>query len=76
MSAPAGFGKTSAVGDWLSGLGGVPAPRVAWLSLDDGDNDLGRLLTHLGAALDRAGMLTDPTVLDPLAAAPPIAVGA
>ncbi|MEO7752002.1 MAG: LuxR C-terminal-related transcriptional regulator, partial [Terracoccus sp.] len=38
--------------------------------------DLGRLLTHLGAALDRAGMLTDPTVLDPLAAAPPIAVGA
>ncbi len=81
VSAPAGFGKTSALAVWLDGVARLdgrgrrqPAARVAWLSLDEGDNDLGRLLTHLVAALDRAGMVTDPAALAPLPAAPPAAV--
>jgi LuxR family maltose regulon positive regulatory protein len=47
ISAPAGFGKTSLVSVWIAGCG-RPA---AWLSLDDGDNDPARFLTHLVAAL-------------------------
>ncbi len=52
ISAPAGFGKTTLVCEWISqSVHRQPATRVAWLSLDDGDNDLPRLLTHLVAAL-------------------------
>jgi LuxR family transcriptional regulator, maltose regulon positive regulatory protein len=47
VSAPAGFGKTTLVGDWVAGCG-RPA---AWLSLDAGDSDPGRFLTYLVAAL-------------------------
>ncbi len=47
VSAPAGFGKTTLVGEWVAGCG-RPA---AWLSLDAGDGDLSRLLTYLIAAL-------------------------
>ena len=49
VSAPAGFGKTTLVGEWVAGCG-LPA---AWLSLDDGDNDPTRFLVHLIAALKR-----------------------
>jgi LuxR family maltose regulon positive regulatory protein len=52
VSAPAGFGKTTLVSDWIARCARrQPAPRVAWMSLDDGDNDVPRLLTHLVAAL-------------------------
>jgi LuxR family maltose regulon positive regulatory protein len=52
VSAPAGFGKTTLVTDWIEhSARRRPAARLAWLSLDDGDNDLPRLLTHLVAAL-------------------------
>ncbi len=47
VSAPAGFGKTTLVGEWVSNCG-RPA---AWLSLDEGDSDPGRFLAHLVAAL-------------------------
>src|SRR4051812_38807963 len=47
ISAPAGFGKTTLVSDWVAGCG-RPA---AWLSLDDGDNDPARFLAYLVAAL-------------------------
>ncbi len=47
VSAPAGFGKTTLVGEWVAGCG-RPA---AWLSLDEGDSDLSRFLTYLIAAL-------------------------
>ena len=41
VSAPAGFGKTTLLSQWLSPTRpGGQAPRVAWLSLDEGDNDL------------------------------------
>jgi LuxR family maltose regulon positive regulatory protein len=48
-SAPAGFGKTTLLSDWLRQ---VERP-VAWLSLDDGDNDLARFLAYLIAALQQ-----------------------
>jgi LuxR family maltose regulon positive regulatory protein len=52
VSAPAGFGKTTLLSDWLTHFDKSQTNiRVAWLSLDDGDNDLARLLTHLVAAL-------------------------
>ncbi|HEX2805689.1 MAG TPA: LuxR C-terminal-related transcriptional regulator [Kineosporiaceae bacterium] len=57
VSAPAGFGKTTLLGDWLIGLERRASDvRAGWLSLDDGDNDLPRLLTHLVTTLSRAGL--------------------
>ena len=47
ISAPAGFGKTTLVSEWLAGC----ERPVAWLSLDEGDNDPTRFLTYLVAAL-------------------------
>ena len=47
LSAPAGFGKTTLVSDWVAGC----RRPVAWLSLDAGDSDPGRFLTYLVAAL-------------------------
>jgi LuxR family maltose regulon positive regulatory protein len=47
VSAPAGFGKTTLVAEWLSG---VERP-VAWLSLDEEDNDPVRFSAYLIAAL-------------------------
>src|SRR5437667_843470 len=46
IAAPAGFGKTTLVSQWLAG-GSRP---TAWLSLDEGENDLTRFLTYLVAA--------------------------
>ena len=47
ISAPAGFGKTTLVSEWIAGCG----RPVAWLSLDEGDNDPTRFLTYFIAAL-------------------------
>ncbi len=51
ISAPAGFGKTSLISEWLASewirACNLPA---AWLSLDEGDNDPTRFLTYLVAA--------------------------
>ena len=47
ISAPAGFGKTTLISEWLA-VCGRPA---AWLSLDEGDNDPTRFLAYLVAAL-------------------------
>jgi LuxR family maltose regulon positive regulatory protein len=47
ISASAGFGKTTLVSEWVDGCG----QPVAWLSLDEGDNDPTRFLTYLVAAL-------------------------
>jgi LuxR family maltose regulon positive regulatory protein len=52
ISAPAGFGKTTLLGEWLKGREGGDQ-SVAWVSLDEGDNDPVRFLSYLVAALRR-----------------------
>ena len=47
ISAPAGFGKTTLVSEWVASC----ERATAWLSLDEGDNDLARFLAYLVAAL-------------------------
>jgi LuxR family transcriptional regulator, maltose regulon positive regulatory protein len=47
ISAPAGFGKTTLVSEWVA----VCERPVAWLSLDEGDNDLVSFLIYLVTAL-------------------------
>ncbi|MEM7028556.1 MAG: LuxR C-terminal-related transcriptional regulator [Chloroflexota bacterium] len=47
ISAPAGFGKTTLISEWISSLG----HSVVWLSLDERDRDPTRFLTYLVAAL-------------------------
>jgi LuxR family maltose regulon positive regulatory protein len=54
ISAPAGFGKTTLVTEWLQAMGKATPPiAIAWLSLDEGDNDYTRFLTYFIAALNR-----------------------
>ncbi|MDQ6648828.1 MAG: LuxR C-terminal-related transcriptional regulator [Actinomycetota bacterium] len=67
VSAPAGFGKTTVLSDWLTHLDQHQGcPQVGWLSLDDGDNDLTRFLTHLVAALRRVALDLDSSILESL----------
>ncbi len=47
ISAPAGFGKTMLVSEWVASC----ERPAAWLSLDEGDNDPTRFLTYLVATL-------------------------
>jgi len=47
VSASAGFGKTTLVGQWAAGCNRA----VAWLSLDERDNDATRFFLHLIAAV-------------------------
>ena len=50
ISAPTGFGKTSALTEW-----GASSPaRFAWVSLDEGDADPARFWTYLVAAVEGA----------------------
>lgn len=47
VSAPAGFGKTTLLGEWLR----TTLRPSAWLTLDEHDNDLITFLTYLIAAI-------------------------
>lgn len=49
VTAPAGYGKTTAVRDWCVGLDAA----VAWVTLDDSDNDPVLLWRYVATALDR-----------------------
>jgi LuxR family maltose regulon positive regulatory protein len=50
LSAPAGFGKTTLLSEWIASAGSrLP---VAWVSLDSGDNDPIRFGTYVAAALE------------------------
>jgi LuxR family maltose regulon positive regulatory protein len=59
VSAPAGFGKTTLLAEWIQGLerGGDSPVKVAWISLDHGDNDPARFSAYLIEVLGRAGEL-------------------
>src|SRR5262245_47223868 len=52
VAAPAGYGKTTLLAQWLDA---ADRPPTAWVSLDGGDNDPDRLWAHVAAALERAG---------------------
>ncbi len=64
ISAPAGFGKTTLVSEWIAGPRGHPPDSsddliekqvcgnsIAWLSLDEADNDPARFIAYLVKAL-------------------------
>ena len=52
VSAPAGFGKTTLISEWIhSRAGGCTPLPVAWLGLDEKDNDPARFFSYLSAAL-------------------------
>ena len=50
VSAPAGFGKTTLLAEWIASL---PTRRIAWVSLDPSDNDAAFFWTYLIAALQK-----------------------
>ena len=50
ISAPAGFGKTTLISAWCASPPGCEVP-LAWLSLEQEENDPTRFLTYLVAAL-------------------------
>ena len=58
LSAPAGFGKTTVVAEWVENLPwdenkGIPGGmKVAWLSLDESDNERARFLAYFLEALN------------------------
>lgn len=62
VSAPAGFGKTTLISDWIA-RGDRPA---AWISLDAKDNDPYRFLSYFVAALQQISDKIDGRVLDEL----------
>jgi LuxR family maltose regulon positive regulatory protein len=70
ISAPAGFGKTTLLSEWVT----ESERPVAWLSLDEGDNDPAQFLTYLVTALQRAEADLGQGLLDALRAPqrPPI----
>lgn len=56
VSAPAGFGKTTLLTEWLANGPAAPTDQrsAAWLSLDRGDNDPASFWTYVIAALRTA----------------------
>lgn len=65
VSAPAGFGKTTVLADWIAGHG--PA---AWLSLDRDDNDGARFWQYVVAALRTVSPDVGGAALSTLASTP------
>ncbi len=53
VSAPAGFGKTTLIVQWGGRLAEGEAWRLAWFSLDENDNEMGRFFTYFISALQR-----------------------
>jgi LuxR family transcriptional regulator, maltose regulon positive regulatory protein len=72
ISAPAGFGKTTLVSDWIAN----GRLRAAWLSLDEGDSDPTRFLIYLVAALQTVAAGLGVGVMAALQSSPPPATEA
>ncbi|MBN1135166.1 MAG: hypothetical protein JXM73_01180, partial [Anaerolineae bacterium] len=61
ICAPAGFGKTTLLVEWLQNRKErQPTLNLGWLSLEEDDNDPARFLAYLTAALRQAGATVDP----------------
>jgi LuxR family maltose regulon positive regulatory protein len=73
VSAPAGFGKTTLLTEWLAAGPGAAADRrrVAWLSLDRSDNNLASFWAYVIAALRTAAPGVGQDALAMLAAPAP-----
>ena len=70
VSAPAGFGKTTLLAEWLAGVA-ADGPSAAWASLDQGDNHPATFWTYVVAALQRAQPGVGADALARLSAAQP-----
>jgi LuxR family transcriptional regulator, maltose regulon positive regulatory protein len=73
VSAPAGFGKTTLLTEWLAAGPAAPADErlVAWLSLDRGDNDPASFWAYVIAALRAVASGVGESALALLHASPP-----
>jgi LuxR family maltose regulon positive regulatory protein len=65
ISAAAGWGKTTLVVDWLA----AQDDPVAWVALDDSDNDPARFWRYVSEALGRAGIALDAQAVGALSGA-------
>jgi LuxR family transcriptional regulator, maltose regulon positive regulatory protein len=57
ICAPAGFGKTTLLGEWYAGDdfksgAGIPTHHLAWVALDEGDNDPVRFWRYVATAFE------------------------
>src|SRR6516165_668339 len=68
ISAPAGFGKTTLLSQWIEGI----ERPVAWLSLEEGENDPTRFLTYLVAAVQTIAPTLGEGVLSALQSPQPL----
>ena len=55
VSAPAGFGKTTLIFEWLASIGA----QAAWLTLDERDNDPVQFWRYIVGALHQGGILRE-----------------
>ena len=77
--APAGWGKTTLLTDWAHAVAGEGGTGVAWLTLDEGDDEPSRFWTYLVSAIRQVDATVGEAALaalrvaavDPLAAAVP-----
>ncbi len=61
VSAPAGFGKTTVIREWLAAKKTIKS--YGWVSLDDGDNDPVRFLIYLTSAIQKVNAQIGQSVL-------------
>ncbi|MHA7223990.1 LuxR C-terminal-related transcriptional regulator [Arthrobacter sp. RHLT1-20] len=66
VSAPAGFGKTTLLAEWLGGMA-EDHRRIAWVSLDAADSDPASFWTYVVSALQTAVPGVGPTALELIA---------
>lgn len=62
LSAPTGYGKTSLVREWFS----QTDLRIAWITVDEGDNELDRFLTYVSEAIVRILPEKDDRLMAPI----------
>lgn len=63
IQAPAGFGKTTLMLQVMTTLQ-QQGVRTAWLTADPADNDVGRFLSFLGAAIDALADRAEPVLME------------